>query len=128
MWVTGLTDAEGSFIVSVYKRGSNGKWQVKPSFERWLESKDKATLDDLQNFFGVGIVNTREKRGVTSYTVTRHKDLLNVIIPHFNKYPLQSQKRVDFELFAQIVALIAQGEHLTDSGLLKILAIKSALK
>jgi len=31
-WVTGFTDAEGSFIISVYKRSDSNNWQIKPSF------------------------------------------------------------------------------------------------
>jgi len=41
MWVT---DAEGSFIVSIYKRNDSNNWQTNPSFELWLHSKDITIL------------------------------------------------------------------------------------
>lgn len=44
------------------------------------------------------------------------KDLL-VVIEHFNKYPLITKKRVDFELFKLAVLLIKNKEHLTKEGL-----------
>ncbi|MGH2245700.1 LAGLIDADG family homing endonuclease, partial [Enterococcus faecalis] len=34
----------------------------------------------------------------TCYTVERFEDVVNVIIAHFNKYPLQSAKSIDFDL------------------------------
>lgn len=46
---------------------------------------------------------------------------------HFSQFPLQSQKRVDFELWSKILGIIKNKEHLTQEGLLKILYLKSAL-
>ena len=93
MWVTGLTDAEGSFIISIYKRKETNNWQINPSFQLWLESKDLRILEGLKDFFGVGILNTRENKGVTSFSVTKINDLMNVVIPHFSNFPLQTQKK-----------------------------------
>jgi hypothetical protein len=50
-----------------------------------------------------------------------------VIIPFFEKYHLVSQKRADFELFKQIVELIANKEHQTPAGLQKIVNLKASL-
>jgi LAGLIDADG endonuclease len=102
-WVTGFTDAEGSFIISVYKRSDSNNWQIKPSFELGLHSKDISILHELKIFFGVGIINTRVSQNFTSFTVTKLSDLVNVIIPHFSNFPLQTQKRVDFLLWSKIV-------------------------
>jgi hypothetical protein len=55
------------------------------------------------------------------------KDLVNVIIPHFDKYPLISQKRADFELFKRIVELVDSKEHLTPTGLQQIINLKASL-
>ena len=61
------------------------------------------------------------------YSVQSIKDLTNVIIPHFLKYPLLSQKRADFELFKSIVELMVHKEHQTLVGLHKILSIKASM-
>lgn len=47
------------------------------------------------------------------------------IINHFDKYPLISQKRADFELFKQV--FLINKEHLTIEGLQKIVAIKYSI-
>lgn len=127
MWVTGLTDSEGSFIISIYKRKQTNNWQINPSFQLWVDSKDLSTLEDLKDFFGVGLLNTRQNKAVTSFTVSRLSDLINVIIPHFTNFPLQTQKRVDFNLWAKIVKIMSNKEHLTPEGVLKIFSLKSAL-
>lgn len=45
------------------------------------------------------------------------KELNEVIIPHFTKYPLLTQKRVDFELFKEAIELLVNKKHLTEEGL-----------
>ena len=55
------------------------------------------------------------------------KYLLNIIIPHFEKFPLLTKKQGDFELFKQIVELMKNKEHLTKEGLLKVVSIKASL-
>jgi len=37
------------------------------------------------------------------YTVAAQKELIEVIIPHFLKYPLLTEKQADFLLFKSIV-------------------------
>jgi hypothetical protein len=53
------------------------------------------------------------------------KDLKNIIIPHFRKYPLLTQKAADFILFEQIVNLMSIGVHLTINGIQQIVNIKA---
>ena len=52
---------------------------------------------------------------------------LQVIIDHFDKYPLITQKLSDYILFKQAVELIKNKEHLTEEGLHKIVAIKASM-
>ena len=66
----------------------------------------------------------KKTKNLVSFTVAKNNDLLNVIIPHFTNFPLQTQKRVDFELWTKILVLIKNKEHLTNEGLLKILSLK----
>lgn len=55
------------------------------------------------------------------------KDLTNVIIPHFEQFPLITQKQADFILFKLAIELIKNKEHLTKDGMHKILSIKYSL-
>ena len=52
---------------------------------------------------------------------------LTVILSHFNKYPLITQKWGDYQLFQQAFILIQNKEHLTMEGLSKIVAIKASM-
>ena len=62
-----------------------------------------------------------------AFRITSPKQILENIIPHFDKYNLITKKRADYLLFKQIVMLILQGEHLKSEGLQKIINIRASL-
>jgi LAGLIDADG endonuclease len=74
----------------------------------------------------VGTISAQSKDSV-QYRVASLKDLNGIIIPHFEKYPLITQKKADFILFKKIIDLINNKEHLTLEGWHKILALKGSL-
>jgi hypothetical protein len=79
-----------------------------------LHKRDLAVLLGIQKFFGgIGKINHLPKKGHVVYSVTSVKDLHNVIIPHFTKYPILTIKRFTFILFKEIVELLKK----TTSGL-----------
>jgi hypothetical protein len=53
--------------------------------------------------------------------------LRDVIIPHFEKYPLLTQKLADFILFKEIVHKVILKEHLTLKGLEVIISKRIAM-
>jgi len=52
---------------------------------------------------------------------------LQVIIQHFDKYPLITQKQADYILFKEAVNLIINKEHLSLTGLLKFVGLKATI-
>jgi len=61
---------------------------------------------------------------VTYLTISGFSDLIDNIIPFFEKYPLQSVKRLDYADFCKVAQLMESKAHTTDLGLTQILAIK----
>ena len=61
------------------------------------------------------------------YVVRRRTDLLEVIIPFFQRYPMRSSKQENFEKFAACVDLVAAGRHKTADGLIEILEIAQTM-
>ena len=125
-FVSGFIDAEGCFHISMTKN-SNLKLgvNVRAKFSIHLHLKDLHLLCKLKEFFNVGTIIKSKKSA--NFTVDRIDDLVNIIIPHFNKYPLQSAKSIDFELWCKCVEVIKSKEHLTLKGIEKISKFKSAL-
>jgi hypothetical protein len=127
-FITGFIDGEGSFICSIYK-ASDCKlgWRVSTIFSISLHINDLVLLQRIQSFFGVGSISINKNSNTAIYIVKSIQDIINIIIPHFIRYPLLTQKKADFLLFKSIAQLINNKEHLTKEGLYKILNIKASL-
>jgi hypothetical protein len=76
-----------------------------------LHKRDEALLNRIKELFKVGALH--KDRDFIVYKVGSLKELNETIIPHFEKYPLLTQKRADFELFKQIVSIKANNRHLS---------------
>ena len=93
-----------------------------------MHEKDRALIQSIQDFFGgIGYVSKPNNTSTVEFRVTTIKDIVDVIIPHFDNYPLITQKYSDFVLFKQIVLLMLNKEHNTYDGVLKIVNIKASL-
>ena len=105
-FITGFADAKSSFIIEIWAEKSQTGWKVKASFEFCLHIKDKELLESIKEYFKVG--NIYKNRETFVYYKVRSKKDLAVIIDHakFDKIPLKTQKRADFELFKQVVDLM----------------------
>ena len=126
LYVTGFTDGEGCFFIGInsdsnYKTG----YRVKAIFLIGLHEKDLALLKQIQLFFGVGKIT---KLGIESiqFRVSSLEDL-NLIINHFDNYPLLTRKQSDYLLFKEVINLMKEGKHLTLEGLNRIVSIKATL-
>lgn len=126
MWVTGFTDAEGCFSI-IIEITDPLKWKVRSSFEINLHIKDTDILHKIQCFFGVGSVYTRMSRKTSVYRVSNVKDLNDVIIPHFRKYPLISKKNSDFILWSKVIQMMLNKDHLSLTGFLTILTYYASI-
>ena len=125
-FLTGFTDAEGCFSIKIQSNDKlKNKWRVRPAFSITLHIKDQSLLESIKNSLGVGNISKSGKKAVT-YAVDSIKEI-PVIINHFDKYPLITQKFLDYSIFKECFEIIKQGKHLTESGLLEIIALKSNL-
>jgi hypothetical protein len=123
-FITGFSDGESTFMIMVERR--KNAWVVRASFAICLSDKDKALLELIQSYFdGVGVFC--KGNNAIQFRVSSLKALTNVIIPHFDKYPLLTQKYADFKMFKHVVELMVNKEHLTPEGLQKIINLKASI-
>ena len=125
-FITGFTDGDGSFSVSIAKKKSGSGWKIQPLFTIGLDPKDLDLLVQIKAYFKVGKIYT-SSRGIVYYTVGSTKDIIKYILPHFDKYNLVTLKIKDYLVFKNIVLLIEKGEHKSLSGLLKIFSLRAIL-
>lgn len=81
----------------------------------------------IQAYFeGIGKIYHHDHISEATFRVGSLNEL-DVIIRHFLKHPLITQKYSDFILFKQVIDLIKNKEHLTLQGILKIANIKASM-
>ena len=125
-WVSGFVDARGCFMISVREQAGSTGWGVSACFTLRSHINNLPLLLMIQSFFGgIGGIYVWEKSAI--YTVGKLEYIINVIIPHFKQYPLQSSKKINFQLWSECVDILANKEHLSELGLKKIISIKSAI-
>lgn len=129
-YVTGFADGEGSFTFS-----RSGK-QIAVYFAVKLVATDEPLLKSLQDFFGVGKIYSVRARspsqgagmgGATKtasmYRVTRHDELPQVVA-HFDRYPLQGEKRFAYAIWREMAVLKTMFRKGADREVLDDLALK----
>ena len=119
-WVTGITDSEGNFSINYNIKTKKCSF----SFKVTQNINSAVILYYLKEFFKVGNINIDNKntKGY-KYVVSNRKDLINVIIPHFEKYPLEGSKHLDFLDFKNCVLLMEE----SSDNINKVLFIKSTM-
>ena len=126
-WIVGFVDGEGCFHIGINQNQEMKLGvQVLPEFTVVQHQVDEQVLYALKAYFGCGVV--RKNHGTRlSYRVRGHQNLLQRIIPFFEKHQLKTRKRIDFAKFRKVVLLMEKGEHLTQNGVEKIRQIKATM-
>lgn len=126
-FISGFSDAEGCFLVLIRKSPKNLLgWQLEVNFTINLHSRDLDLLKLIKTYFGVGRIG-KERNGCCDFTIGSLDQIITKVIPHFDKYPLKTNKYSDYLLFKEVVMIMQRKEHLTVEGLQKIVNIRASL-
>ena len=61
------------------------------------------------------------------FVVTKFENLINIIIPFFDKYKIEGTKSKDFEDWCNVAQIMLKGKHLTLEGVEEIRKIKLSI-
>src|SRR3982750_1701105 len=123
-YISGYADGEGCFSVSIAPRATlTVGWEVRPSFSVSQNGDRAEVLHALQAYFRCGSIRPDRSDKTLKWETRRLEDLLGRVIPHFERFPLLSGKRSDFERFAAICRHMAEGGHRDRAGLVRIVEL-----
>jgi len=122
-YITGLVQTDGSFFFCNIVLSTKHRFglQFRPKFTITADLNSKYVLENIFNYFGCGNITENIKNFTAEYEVTRLEYLNNIIIPHFNKFPLFCGKLHAFNLFSKIVYYLYNKEKRTLEGRREIL-------
>jgi len=108
-YLSGLTDGEGSFCLTLRHPGNRCKTPYA-SFQMCLRADDKAILELIRSFLGCGLLSHQygsgTRRDSYRYFVSNITHLTSIVIPHFEKNPLLAKKQSDFRIWREGVLYI----------------------
>lgn len=107
-WLVGVTDGDGSFHFS--QDNNTGKWVLY--FKIAQSSYNLRLLYHIKKMLGVGQVAISGTEG--EFRIRDKKNIVQFILPIFDKYPLLTSKYFNYDLFKRAAII------LTDDSLSKI--------
>ena len=126
-YISGYVDGASPFP-SHRARSIRVGWEVRPSLSV-SQNGDRAEVHHaLMTYFGCGSIRPDRSDKTLKWETRRLEDILERVMPHFERYPLSSGKRYDFERFAHVCRLMAGGAHRSRDGLVEIVELASGMK
>jgi group I intron endonuclease len=113
--------------VAIPKSKSKTGFQVRLCFNLTQHSRDTLLFRIIRKYLECGEIIVVSNKPVVRFNVTKFSDIINLIIPFFDKYPLLGNKRLDYADFVKVAALIEDKAHLTVEGLEEIREIKARM-
>ena len=129
LWVAGFVSGDGSFNVKTSSSISSklGK-RIQLRFGVGLNLRDKGLILGLATLFnleqGKHVYTTNDS---VHLEVSKFTDIVDIIIPFFNKYPIQGIKELDFSDFKKVAYIMENKGHLSLDGYNNIMNIKEGM-
>ena len=126
--MAGFVTGEGCFYIKASKSKTH-KSGINVGLQMIIVQniRDAYLIESFVQFFGGGSFSIAEKSSMARFTVSKFSQIVDNIIPFFEKYPIQGAKAKEFEDFKEASALIKSKAHLNKEGLDKILLIRSRM-
>lgn len=131
--VAGYIDADGNFSATINKKGV-----IKCCFQIEARDDEAETFDEIQARLGgiggiyryhyPGNTSRRPRNPTIKLVVQKRKDLIETLIPFFEKYPLRAKKQKGYEVWAKLVRLMDTGKHLVEPGRKEAVALIDKLR
>lgn len=117
-FVTGLTDADGSFSITKHKDNrAKHNMTIGLRFRITMLSNEIELLNMVKDFYSCGHLDIDDKRGTITFAIRDIKSINDIVIPHFTNYPLRGTKHLDFLSFKKALDIINCKKHLTKEGI-----------
>jgi hypothetical protein len=127
-WLSGFTDAEGNFNITLRKLNDNTYTSVMLTFQIGLHIDDLSILEYIKENLNCGHISNSRGGSKCNYFINDNVSLIQVILPIFNHTKLNSSKYYQFLVFERAVNLIKEKKHLSLLGKLEMIKLYHEMK
>ena len=120
-WFVGFVDGEGYFQICIQNAGRSAQTHLNIT----VREDDGPVLRDIQSVLGIGKIyqidrtadrnNGRKSQNQYRWRVNRIQEVVEIVIPLFDEFPLHTKKASDYHLWREAAFLIHQGQHLNSN-------------
>jgi hypothetical protein len=96
-WLAGFISAEGCFFISLTKSSSAFGHKISLKLIVNLLDRDTVLLKNIMGYLGCGNLHQSKTRDVASLTIGRLSDILEKVIPLFDRYQIEGIKKLDYK-------------------------------
>jgi hypothetical protein len=122
-FLAGFIEGEGALCVSIKRHPTcRSGFYVDPSFFLYQHQSGRGVLELAQEIFAHGRISPKPGNPkVLVFEISSTRALREKVIPFFERYVVPfSCKTATFERFREIVTIMSRKEHLTPTGLARI--------
>ena len=123
-WFAGFASGECCFQIKTFKSKTTVGEAVRLEFGIAQHLRDEQLIRSLVQFWGCGDVFVRLNQPAVDFRIQKFSDLIEKVIPFFQKYPILGVKAKDFVDWCKVAEMMQKKTHLTLEGLDQIRKIK----
>lgn len=123
-YLAGFADGESSFSVAIIQHPMQKfGWMINPCFQVYQHEKHRYILEVFRHVFKTGTIYRKSgTHPVLNFSIDSRRNLLERVIPFFDKYPLIT-KHESYSKFKEIVLAMERKAHLTKAGFRRLVTI-----
>ena len=125
-WLSGFTDAEGNFSITLRKLTNNSYTSVMLTYQIGLHIDDLPILEYIKNNLNCGHISISGNK--CNYFINDKDSLAQILLPIFNYSKLNSSKYYQFIIFEKAVNFVNEKKHLSKEGKLEIINFHSEIR
>jgi|SRR3989344_7232748 len=123
-YIAGFVDGEGSFSVAIIRHPHHiTGWMINPVFQVYQHQHYRHVLELCKFLFQTGSIYRKSGiHPVLNFSVDSRRNIIEKIIPFFDKYPLVV-KQNDYLKFKEILMAMEKREHWTMPGFKRLVSL-----
>jgi LAGLIDADG endonuclease len=97
---------EGNFSIKIMKGTNKIGYRVQLKFRLVQHIRDKLLMQVVNKYFNTGNIYKYSEKSAVVLEIFKFSDIVNIILPFFDKYPILGVKHLDYLDWCKVVKLM----------------------
>ena len=113
-WLSGYIAGNGKLMIIISKNENNfSGFEISTVLNISQRGRESIELiKKIQLYFNCGTIYKTDKE--TRIVIKKFSDIFNIILPYFDKFPLNNYKQIQFREWSRVVNMLKYNKYLTN--------------